>query len=108
PDAFGAGLVAGRSGIGPISIFDAGALPTRIAGEAELPSDAPLGDRKIAFALEAARQAMKQASSHRKEPLRLGRDAGISMGVGLELFSMPDLVAWRRAAGERDRSLALP
>src|SRR5439155_25226359 len=82
---------AGRSGVRAITVFDASTLPTRIAGEAELPEDVPLGDRKIAFAIEAARQAMRAAGS-----ARLGRDAGVSMGVGLELFSMDELVASRR------------
>jgi 3-oxoacyl-[acyl-carrier-protein] synthase II len=85
-------LLSGRSGVRAITVFDASTLPTRIAGEAELPEEVPLGDRKIAFAIEAARQAMRQAGA-----VRLGRDAGVSMGVGLELFSMDDLVASRRA-----------
>ena len=95
-DEFTEGLVTGRSGIRTIGIFDASTLPTRIAGESELPEDAPLGDRKIAFALEAARQAIRAANSQGAPP-RLAGDAGISFGVGLELFSMNDLVASRRA-----------
>jgi 3-oxoacyl-[acyl-carrier-protein] synthase II len=95
-DAFAEGLLAGRSGVRTISIFDASTLPTRIAGEAELPDDAPLGDRKIAFAIEASRQAMRAARGRGAGP-RLGRDAGVSFGVGLELFSMDDLVASRRS-----------
>jgi len=90
-EAFTEGLLAGRSGIGPIRIFDASTLPTRIAGEAALPADVPLGDRKVAFALEAARQAMRSAGAPRR-----ARDAGVSFGVGLELFSMDDLVASKR------------
>ncbi len=89
--AFDASLRAGRSGVRAISIFDASTLPTRIAGEAELPEEAPLGDRKIAFAIEAARQALRHAGG-----VRLGVDAGVSIGVGLELFSMDDLVASKR------------
>ncbi|MFO0734879.1 MAG: beta-ketoacyl-[acyl-carrier-protein] synthase family protein [Labilithrix sp.] len=87
-EAFTDGLLAGRSGVRTISIFDASALPTRIAGEAALPAEVPLGDRKIAFALEATRQAMRGVP-------RL-EDAGVSFGVGLELFSMDDLVASKR------------
>jgi 3-oxoacyl-[acyl-carrier-protein] synthase II len=93
--AFAEGLFAGRSGVRRISIFDASTLPTRIAGESELPADAPLGDRKIAFALEAARQAMRAATASGTRPAT-GRDACVSMGVGLEFFSTPDLVARRR------------
>ena len=89
------GLLAGRSGIREISSFDASRLPTRIAGEAQLPLDAPLGDRKIAFALEAARQALEDAGKVAEgEPPDSG--AGVSLGVGLELFSMPDLVRAKR------------
>ncbi len=85
-------LLAGRSGVRRISVFDASGLPTRIAGEARLPEDAPLGDRKIAFALEAARQAMAQANW----PTDFTSLGGVSMGVGLELFKMPDLVELKR------------
>ncbi len=84
------GLLAGRSGVREIGIFDASNLPTHIAGEAELPADAPLGDRKIAFALEAARQALESAG--KATTSEADSAAGISLGVGLELFSMPDLV----------------
>ncbi|MCA9646537.1 MAG: hypothetical protein KC492_37885, partial [Myxococcales bacterium] len=95
-DAFCEALLAGRSGIAEITSFDASNLPTHIAGEAQLPSDAPLGDRKIAFALEAARQALEDAgrgaSSGSSE---IDAHAGVSLGVGLELFNMPDLVRSR-------------
>jgi 3-oxoacyl-[acyl-carrier-protein] synthase II len=84
-------LVAGESGVGAIDLFDAATLPTRIAGQALLPADAPLGDRKIAFALEAARQALAMAGLAEG-----GADAGVSVGVGLELFAMDDLVAMRQ------------
>jgi 3-oxoacyl-[acyl-carrier-protein] synthase II len=93
--AFAEGLLAGRSGVRAITVFDASTLPTRIAGEAPLPEDAPLGDRKIAFALEAARQAMRAASACGTRPAG-GADAAVSMGVGLELFRAPDMLARRR------------
>lgn len=90
--AFADALVAGKSGISPITIFDPASLPTRIAGQAALPEEVPLGDRKIAFAVEAARQAMTE-SGLAGDP---GVLAGVSAGVGLELFAMPDLVASRQ------------
>lgn len=91
-EAFADALLAGRSGVRPISIFDASTLPTRIAGEAALPAEVPLGDRKIAFALEAARQAMRGIPRG-----HWGKgEAGVSFGVGLELFSMDDLVRSKR------------
>ena len=65
-------------------------MPTRIAGQAALPARFPLRDRKIAFALEAARQAWEEATAAGTRPF--GEDAAVSMGVGLELFSMEDLV----------------
>ncbi|MGE0322920.1 MAG: beta-ketoacyl synthase [Polyangiaceae bacterium] len=90
---FTAALLAGRSGIAEITLFDASHLPTHIAGESQLPSDAPLGDRKIAFALEAARQALEDSGRDEGRAKRgIDADAGISLGVGLELFNMPDLV----------------
>src|SRR5262245_21599881 len=73
-------LIEGRSGVRSITVFDTASLPTRVAGEAPLPVDVPLGDRKIAFALEAGRQALLasgialQGDTH--------ADFGISMGVG--------------------------
>ncbi len=88
----------GRSGIGPITLFDPATLPTRIAGEVKARLESPLPDRKIAFALEAARQAFAQATACGTAPRERG---GVSLGVGLELFSMDDLA--RKLAG-----LALP
>ncbi len=81
-------LLAGRSGIGPITQFDPATLPTRIAGEVKTQLPSPLPDRKIAFALEAARQAFAQATACGSRPRGAG---GVCVGVGLELFSMPDL-----------------
>ena len=94
------GLLAGQSGVGPITIFDPSSLPTRIA--AEVHWEGPiLRDRKITFALEATRQAMEEAG----QPRGAG---GISLGIGLELFSMDDLAAMRQPgftlpASGRDR-----
>ena len=87
-----AGLLSGRSGIAAIDLFDTATLPTRIAGQAPLPGGSPLPDRKIAFALEAARQAYAQAWGDEAAPA----GGGVSMGVGLELFAMEDLARWRQ------------
>lgn len=97
------GLIAGRSGVRTISIFDASTLPTRVAAECELPPrrDLPMTDRKVLFALEAARQAVSAANL----PSSPSADAGISFGVGLELFSMTDLVVSRRPGFVLPRSL---
>jgi 3-oxoacyl-[acyl-carrier-protein] synthase II len=89
-------LLTGRSGIRMVQSFDAASLPTRIAGEVRERYDAPLPDRKIGFALEAARQAFAQACAFGTAPRGRG---GSSLGVGLELFSMEDLAAQRSGRG---------
>jgi 3-oxoacyl-[acyl-carrier-protein] synthase II len=92
-ETFREGLRAGRSGAGPITLFDPAELPTRIAAEVRW-SGPILRDRKVTFALEAARQALEG-----RRPPGVG---GLSLGIGLELFSMDDLAA-------RDRpGFALP
>ncbi len=88
------GLVEGRSGVRTIDVFDPTTLPTRVAGQAALPPEVPLGDRKIAFALEAARQAVADAGLDPRER-GYAAESGVSFGVGLELFHMEDLVALR-------------
>jgi len=91
---FQASLFDGRSGIGPITIFDPATLPTRIA--AEVKSDGPLmRDRKVSFACDAAAQAMAGATRAGGRPIGRG---GLSLGLGLELFSMDDLAARRAGA----------
>jgi 3-oxoacyl-[acyl-carrier-protein] synthase II len=84
-------LLAGESGAGPITVFDPAALPTRIAAEARAADVTP--DRKIGFGVEAARAALVDANccgvalaAH--YPAGSG---GLSLGIGLELFSMPDM-----------------
>jgi 3-oxoacyl-[acyl-carrier-protein] synthase II len=86
-ETFRNNLLAGISGVDRITLFDPCELPTRIAAEVKWQGPAPR-DRKIAFALEAARQAMGDT-----RPAGAG---GLSLGIGLELFSMPDLVESRR------------
>src|SRR5262249_47332426 len=85
-------LLAGVSGAGPITLFDPASLPTRIAAEVKWEGP-PLLDRKIGFALEAADQAWADARSCGTRP---DGDGGVSLGVGLELFRMEDLVALRQ------------
>jgi 3-oxoacyl-[acyl-carrier-protein] synthase II len=86
--AFIDALLSGRSGIREVSVFEAASLPTRIAGEVREPLATPLPDRKIGFALSAARQAMARGG-------RPSGAGGLSLGVGLELFSMSDLALSR-------------
>ncbi len=62
-------LLAGRSGVAPITLFDAGGFSTRIAAEVKGFSDEMVGDRRLLkystrphrFALAAAEQAFRDA-----------------------------------------------
>lgn len=97
--AFGAALREGRSGVGPVTRFDASGFVTRIAAEVKAAQGElePL-EIKTAFAVRAAKDAMTQGQSNGTRPGGDEPERGIvSLGVGLELFSMDDLVASRRA-----------
>ncbi len=80
-------LFAGESAAGPVTLFDASGLPTQIAAEVKRPFP-EFRDRKIPFALEAARQAMEAAGIR-------GTGGSLSLGIGLELFSMDDMAEFR-------------
>lgn len=95
--------LAGESGLAPIESFDAGALPVAAAGEVpgetlraireRLPDEyADEGERRVLFALHAAREAMADAG------LRVGDyapdRAGVVMGTGLSSYRLEDFSAW--------------
>jgi len=83
-----AGLLALKSGTDMVSRFDASALSVNIAAEVkQFPRT--LTDIKLDFALSAAAQAMRQAGDM---TFYQNSRTQLSIGIGLELFSMPDLV----------------
>ena len=89
--AFAENLKRGVSGIRTLSVFDASTLPSRIAGE--VPWTGPIArDRKLTFAIDAAGQAVSQASACGSPPAGIGT---LSLGIGLELFSLDDMAALR-------------
>jgi 3-oxoacyl-[acyl-carrier-protein] synthase II len=98
-DAFWDALVRGISGIGPITRFDPGRLPSRIAGEvknfdptAHLPRrDVVRTDSFIHYALVAARAAVADAKLDvERQAERVGVSIGTAMGGIPLLMAMYD------------------
>jgi 3-oxoacyl-[acyl-carrier-protein] synthase II len=83
-------LIAGKSGIAPITLFDASSFPTRIAGEVKGFDPAKFMDRKevrrndrfIHFALAAADMAVRDSGldMSKEDPTLVGCIVGAGMG----------------------------
>ena len=89
PEELWANLVAGRSGVGPLTLFDAGRFPVRIAAEVKDWPPPGGGDerlpwhkwpRQTQFALSAGQQAAQQAGL--KEARVDSRRLGVYLGCG--------------------------
>jgi 3-oxoacyl-[acyl-carrier-protein] synthase II len=85
------GLVAGRSGVAPITLFDASRVEVKIAAEVKGFDASAVLDRKelrrtdryIQFALVAARQAMDRAGLPARLEGDLAAQTGVILGSGL-------------------------
>lgn len=101
-ETFAHNLRRGLSGIRKVSLFDASTLASHIAGE--VPWTGPIArDRKQTFALEAARQAMAHAQLYGGG---LAGAGALSLGIGLELFTLEDMAEIRAGRGPLSQSPA--
>lgn len=93
--AFRAGLLEGRSGIGPLTRFPVGALESRIGGQCTIGPRAHK-DIKVDFGCLAAASAIADADACGQSLLDYyqAEHCSLSLGVGLELFAMTDMVRY--------------
>ncbi|MGH7708848.1 MAG: beta-ketoacyl-ACP synthase II [Vulcanimicrobiaceae bacterium] len=111
-DEFWQGLIAGRSGIAPITAFDpvAAEITTHIAGEVkDFDPDAVIGrrdarrmDRYAQFAFAAALEAMADANLPEEVAVRERIGAIVATGIG-GILTLQDQVTKSRAQGTAKR-----
>ena len=83
-------LLKGVSAANGIKVFDPAQLNTRFAAEAIVPNNLQmLRDRKISFALWCAEEILKKSDIIASVP---STKSCLSIGLGLELFSMEDMI----------------
>jgi 3-oxoacyl-[acyl-carrier-protein] synthase II len=102
-DNFWNSLINGRSGIGPITLFNASTLPVRIGGQVKefdisktierFPETSSIRDRKVFLALDAAKEAITDAELLAAEL----KNALLMVGVGLESICLEDLTPYTHA-----------
>ncbi len=96
-DIFSQQLLKGQSAATRISLFDPAQLPTKIAAEVtDFSPIKSLADRKISFAVSAAKAAIEDADKGGTQILSYYKNlrSQLSVGIGLELFSMPDMLEY--------------
>jgi 3-oxoacyl-[acyl-carrier-protein] synthase II len=108
PDALASRLLESRCPAQPVSLFDASHLKTQFAVEVRGAWSKVQSDRKQAFAIAAARGAMEHGQRVGRPLDRINGCNGLSMGIGLELFSMPDMVSWLAMPESARDSLHIP
>ena len=106
--SFWSGLCAGKSGIGPVTLFDTSAYPTKIAGEVKgidfgrfvEPKEARRTDRAILLALVAARGAMEQSKLNmsNEDPGRCATIIGAGIG-GIATLEQEEKKLFERGPG---------
>jgi len=105
-------LLAGRSGVAPVTLFDASGFSTRIAAEVkDFDPRAVIDDRKLlkyanrshGFALAAAEEAMRDAGIRptAEDAARWGLSVGTGM-MGVDYATLAELHAHAAAEGEID------
>jgi 3-oxoacyl-[acyl-carrier-protein] synthase II len=109
-ETFWRNLTAGKSGIGPVTLFDVSAFPVRIGGQVRdfdarkvteiFPEAGAERDRKVLLGLAAAQEAIADAR------LNAGhlRPGTLHVGVSLEVFFLEDLTPM---AGAGDLAVAV-